>query len=74
MKTFVHSTWVSMEHMKFYFVKMHLNVLETYSVISSLGVKGKVNVENEHGLVVSADDPELMDKLSHAAEKGVYTI
>ncbi|XP_048121288.1 dynein heavy chain domain-containing protein 1 [Alosa alosa] len=36
-----------------------------------MGIKGKVNVENEYGLVVSADDPDLLDKLSHGAEKGL---
>ncbi|XP_062409103.1 dynein heavy chain domain-containing protein 1-like [Sardina pilchardus] len=36
-----------------------------------MGVKGNVDVENEYGLVVSADDPNLLDKLSHGAENGL---
>lgn len=48
--------------------------LEIYIFVSFPGNKGNVHAENEYGLIISADDPNLLDKLSLGAEKGLHTI
>lgn len=45
--------------------------LETCTIsVCSAGENAKLEKETECEMVVSADDPELLDKLDQAAEKG----
>ncbi|KAI7795482.1 putative dynein heavy chain domain-containing protein 1, partial [Triplophysa rosa] len=50
---------------------VHQNELMNSQTLFPTGGKEECHREDKYGLVVSADDPELLDKLNHGAEEGL---